>query len=143
MAEDKTIIFQYGDHTYGPYTAEEDPTAIPEDGEMRDFMTGVEIRIGDEILFRGGVLESGDSYWLHNEDGTLTDVEESFMISYGVEEEDSDSILFADELFRWNLSFQIRNVDNAEPSDTVIAGRYLSWTVLTIAALALFITGLQ
>lgn len=53
------------------------------------------------------------------------------------------SILFADELFRWNLSFQIRNAEHAEPSEMQIAGRYISWTVLTIMALVLFIMGLQ
>ena len=53
------------------------------------------------------------------------------------------SILFADELFRWNLRFQIRNVDHAEPSDFEIAGRYISWTVLIIMALVVFIMGLQ
>ncbi len=53
------------------------------------------------------------------------------------------SILFADELFRWNLAFQIRNADHAEPSDWEIAGRYIGWTVLTIMALVLFIVGLQ
>ena len=53
------------------------------------------------------------------------------------------SILFADELFRWNLLFQIRNVENAEPSDWEIAGRYISWTVMTIMSLVIFITGLQ
>ena len=53
------------------------------------------------------------------------------------------SILFADELFRWNLLFQIRNVENAEPSDWEIAGRYIGWTVMTIMSLVIFITGLQ
>lgn len=53
------------------------------------------------------------------------------------------SILFADELFRWNLSFQIRDADLAEPSELEIAGRYIAWTVLPIAALILLLTGLQ
>ena len=52
-------------------------------------------------------------------------------------------ILFADELFRWNLRFQIRNADYAEPSDFEIAGRYIGWTVFTLMALAIFIMGLQ
>ena len=56
---------------------------------------------------------------------------------------DTLSILFADELFRWNLSFQIRNTEVAEPSDWEIAGRYMGWTVLAITALVIFITGLQ
>ena len=53
------------------------------------------------------------------------------------------SILFADELFRWNLVFRISNADHAEPSDWEIAGRYISWTCMSIMALVLFIIGLQ
>ena len=53
------------------------------------------------------------------------------------------SFLFADELFRWNLAFQIRDVEKAEPSDWEIAGRYIGWTVLPIMALILFIVGLR
>ena len=149
-------------------------------------MIGVEIRRGEDILFRGGVLETGDSYWLYNEDGTLDTFGFFYVTSNGIER-DADgnvidpvepspstilelmndpelthkgewsawfgavficvlnalSILFADELFRWNLAFQIRNVDHAEPSDWEIAGRYISWTVMTIMALVIFITGLQ
>ena len=53
------------------------------------------------------------------------------------------SILFAEELFRWNLSFLIRNVEHAEPSEWEIASRYIAWTMLTMMALVIFITGLQ
>lgn len=53
------------------------------------------------------------------------------------------SILFADELFRWNLAFQIRNADYAEPSDWEIAGRYIAWTGLPIMAMIIFVWGLQ
>lgn len=52
------------------------------------------------------------------------------------------SILFADELFRFNLAFQIRDADHAEPSDWEIASRYIGWTVLTILVLITFIIGL-
>ena len=52
------------------------------------------------------------------------------------------SILFADELFRWNLSFQIRNAYHAEPSEWEIASRYIGWTVLTLLALGIYIGGL-
>lgn len=51
-------------------------------------------------------------------------------------------ILFADELFRWNLRFVIRNVDRAEPSDWEIMGRYIGWTVAPIMALVVYIMGL-
>lgn len=53
------------------------------------------------------------------------------------------SILYADELFRWNLSFQIRDVENAEPSEWEMLSRYLSWTALTIMAVVVYIMGLQ
>lgn len=186
VSTDKTVVFQHGDTTYGPYTAKEDPTAIPRDEEMAESMTGMELRQGEDILFRGGVLEISDSYWLYNEDGTLDNFGFSYVTSDGIERDENGdvidsvepsastilelmndpelthkgdwlawfgavficvlnavSILFAEELFRWNLAFRIRNVDHAEPSDWEIAGRYIGWTVLTVMALVLFIMGLQ
>ena len=53
------------------------------------------------------------------------------------------SILFADELFRFNLAFQIRNADYAEPSEWEIASRYIVWTIMTIMTLVMYIMGLQ
>ena len=53
------------------------------------------------------------------------------------------SILFADELFRWNLALRIQNADRAEPSDWEIACRYISWTVLPVIAMFVFIEGLR
>ena len=186
VSEDKTIVFQYGDKTYGPYTSTEDSTAIPKDEEMSEYITGVELRQGEDILFRGGVLEIGDSYWLYNEDGTLANFGFSYVTGDGIERDENGnvidpiepsaytildlmndpelthkgeglvwfvavficilnalSILFADELFRLYLAFRIRNVDNAEPSDWKITGRYIGWTILTIISLVLFILGLQ
>uniref|UniRef100_UPI0040560E36 hypothetical protein n=1 Tax=Agathobacter sp. TaxID=2021311 RepID=UPI0040560E36 len=126
VSEDKTIVFQHGDRIYGPYIAKEDPTAIPKDREMQEYMTGVELRQGEEVLFRGGVLETGDSYWLYNEDGTLDDFVISYVTSDGIERDENGNV-----------------IDPIEPSDLEIAGRYIGWTVLTIAALVLFIMGLQ
>ncbi len=186
VSEDKTVVFQHGDKTFGPYTAKEDSTAIPKDKEMAEDMIGVELLQEDSILFRGGVLDYGDGYWLYNEDGTLDDFGISYVTSDGIRRDENGNvidpvepsastilnlmndpklthkgewfawfgtvficvlnallILFADELFRWNLKFRIRNADHAEPSDWEIAGRYASWTFLTIIALILFITGLQ
>ena len=53
------------------------------------------------------------------------------------------SIFFADELFRFHLAFRINDVDRAEPSDWEIAGRYISWTVLPVMALVIFILGIS
>lgn len=189
VTPEKEVTFHYGDKVYGPYTAKEDPTAIPEDNDFGAHLTGIEVKDGDEIIFRGGIFKLGDtdSYWmLINEDGT----NESFVISVVMNDGtivDGDgnvvdemepsvstilelmdgpeltskgewaawflgifvsavtavSILFADELFRWNLAFQIRNADHAEPSEWEIAGRYIGWTALTIMALVIYIMGLQ
>lgn len=183
---DKTVEFQYDDRFYGPYTAKEDPTAIPKDSEMGENMVGVELRHGGEILFRGGVLEYGDYLWLYNEDGGIENIDITVTTNYGtVMDEHGDaidpmepsvsailnlmagpklthkgswpawfsgvficiitaiSILFADELFRWHLAFRIRDADRAEPSDWEIAGRYITWTLLPMMAIIIFIKGLQ
>lgn len=182
---DKSVEFQYGYSIYGPYTAIEDPAAIPVDSELGDKLTGIELRCEDEIVFRGGVLDSGGHRWLYNEDGSAEDLAISVTIG-GVRIEKgangSDplepsastildlmagpelthkgvwfalfcgifvcivtmiSILFADELFRWHLIFIIKNAADAEPSDWELAGRYITWTVLPVVALVLFIVGLQ
>lgn len=182
VTADKAVTFQYGEKTYGPYTAREDPTAKPEDQE---YLTGVEILDGDEVFFRGGVWRSQDGLTLFGEDGGII-LNFSVYTEYGTAY-DSDgniidpmepsattvlelmddpeltskgewkawfaavfvsvliavSILFADELFRFNLAFQIQDVDSAEPSDWEIAGRYIGWTGLTIMTFVIYIVGLQ
>lgn len=183
---DKTVEFQYGDKTYGPYSAKKDPTAIPKDSELGEFMTGVELRHGEKILFRGGVMDHGDYLGLYNEDGSWDNIDLLLTTSNGIVMDENGNvidpmepsvsdildlmagpelthkgewsvwfggvficiitailILFADELFRLNLAFQIRNVDQAEASDWEIAGRYITWTLLPIGALVVFIIGLR
>lgn len=63
VTPDDTVTFTYGEKVYGPYTVREDPTAIPKDDDMRQHMTGVEIRCGKDILFRGGFIDVGGSFW--------------------------------------------------------------------------------
>lgn len=187
VSDDNTVVFNYGDKTYGPYTVTEDITAIPKDNEMSESMAGIEVREGDSILFRGGVMALGDYYWLCSEDGTSDNmIGFSYVTGDGIERDENGnpidkmkpsastiyelvnnpelthkgegfvwfaavficilnalSILFADVLFRWNLAFQIRNAERAEPSDWAIAGRYIGWTAVAIMAFVIFIMGLQ
>ena len=187
VSEDQSVVLRYGEKTYGPYTVIEDPTAIPKEQEIHRSMTGIEVHEGEEILFRGGILELGDGYWTFSEDGS---VDNMMGITYsagdGIERDlngnpidkmkpsvstvyeilnnpplthkgdplawfgavficvvNAVTILFADEIFRFNLAFQIRNVEHAEPSEWEIAGRYISWTMLTVIALVTFVVGLQ
>ena len=189
---DGTVEFRHGDKLYGPYTAREDPSAIPdadEEGELLggESVTGVELRCKGEILFRGCVVDYGNTRWLYNEDGTLEDfLDISITAGNGIITDGNGnvieltepsvstvldlmagpelthkgtwswwfggvciciltalSILFADELFRWDLAFRIRDVDRAEPSDWEITSRYISWTVLAVIAMFVFIEGLR
>ena len=75
VTADKTVTFRYGEKTYGPYTAKEDPTAIPDVPYAHTFesVTGVEVWDGDTVIFRGGLFktkESDSSRIMVNEDGT-------------------------------------------------------------------------
>lgn len=183
---DKRVLFQHGEATYGPYTAKIDPTALPEKEFPEGSRTGVEIRKGDEILFRGSVRKFGGDYLLVSQSGVSNAMEIFYTGSDGIWQDQNGaaadqfaptareiitlldepelthngdwrvffagiflavcnavSILFADEIFRWNLSFQIRNAEKAEPSELEIAGRYLGWTVLAGLSLIVFIIGLQ
>lgn len=184
--KDKTVVFQYGDKTCGPYSCKEDSTAIPKDHQLSPYMTGVELWKGEEIFFRGGVYDQGSYYLLFHEDGSevsagivVTTESAEVVDEYGsvvdpMEPSISNilhlmagpelthkgyflgwltgvflslvtavSVLFAEELFRWHLFFRIRYPEKAEPSDWEIASRYITWTILPIGALIIFIMGLQ
>ncbi len=63
VSADKTVIFQLGETTYAPYSVKEDPSAIPKDNDMAQSMTGVEIRQGEKLMFRGGIARAGNIDW--------------------------------------------------------------------------------
>ena len=186
VSEDKAVLFHCGEKTYGPYTVTEDPTALPEVEIEREGMTGVEIREGEKLVFRGGFWQSGEDYWLRRQDGSMDLSVGVFVTGDGVMRDangnavdplepalsdilrlvygpelthkgswlawfgavfisllNTGSILYADELFRWNLSFQIQNAETTVPSEWEMMKRYLSWTVLTIMLLVIYIVGLR
>ncbi len=177
VSEDRTVVFQYGSRRYGPYTAKEDPAAIPKDEELAERMTGVEICRGSEILFRGGVLAVEDLYMLYREDGSLEnipllDIDENgiapveptaetiLKLLHGPELThrgngllwfgavllcalNALSILFEEELFRWNLQFVIQDVSHAEPADWEILSRRIGWTIAAAGALIIFLAGME
>lgn len=182
VTADKTVVFQYGNKTYGPYTVREDETAIPEGKGGK----GVEVRLGDKIIFRGSFLKN-DNYWylsaenesyssstvhieviggvMYDEDGNIIDPDEpsvGTVVQLAFDPElthkgiwgvwfiglamcviSAVSILFVDELFRWNLSFRVRDAYDAEPSDWEISTRYIGWTLEPIMILIIFLTGLK
>ncbi len=52
------------------------------------------------------------------------------------------SILFAKELFRFQMSFRLRNAEAAEPSEFEVTCWYFSWVMLPLLAVALCLLGL-
>ena len=103
VSEDKTVIFQYDDKTYGPYSAKEDPTAIPKNMEMEKSISGVELWRGDKIFFRGGVENHGDICWVFYEDGSVEDFSFSATGTTDIEIDENGNL-----------------IDTMEPSATVI-----------------------
>lgn len=193
VSKDKTVVFKYDDRSYGPYVAQEDPTAIFQDAEIVEGIKGVVLKKNDEIIFRGSYYKVNDELYLLNEDGSLNlssslemmnnqKINISDEIRYDEEGNLIDpmepsaftilslmqgvklthkgdwgmwfgalfvciltaiSILFADELFRWHLSFEIRNAKKVEASDWEMMSRYISWIILPIIAVAIFNIGLK
>ena len=58
---ENAVTFRWGERSYGPYTVRKDPTAIPQDSDFKDSLTGIEVREKEEILFRGGMLYLGEN----------------------------------------------------------------------------------
>ena len=81
VSPDSTVEYRWGDHVYGPYRVTEVPDAAPPDdwGEL----VGIEIRRGDELLFRGG-FRPGSMISLYGESGEpLIELGVHFTVSGG------------------------------------------------------------
>lgn len=179
VTQDKTVTFQYGDFTYGPYTVKEDPQAAPESGDLADSLSGVEIWRQGSRLFRGGARKLDQHGWLlYYENGepygleikittggnSAAQMEPSLAtildLTMGPELThkghwlpwflgillcvvNAVSILYADELFRFWLSFRIESPELAEPTDLEITGRYFGWGAMLIGIFVVFVIGLS
>lgn len=183
VTHEKVVTFRHGDKTYGPYTAKEDPTAVPE-GESG---TGVEILDNGKVFFRGSVLPMQEGFWIVSEDGSVQSVIATVTMSDGTVMDGHGNIidpmeptvsailhmmkgpdltsykglwfiwffaaafsvvtvismLFADELFRWRMSWRVSDPDSIEPSDWEITSRYIGWIGETIIVLIFYQMGLN
>ncbi len=180
---DKTVEYLYGNELYGPYTAMEDPEAIPRNIDNAHMMKGVKLYNGQKIMFHGSVLKTGSLMLLYNQDGSAYFTAHAVTSNgeaIGPDGEIMDTvrpsaevildlmgspalthkgewgawffgvficilniitILFADKIFRFALSFRIRHTEDIRPSDWEIASRYVSWTVLVAVELYVFTIG--
>lgn len=68
---DESVTFQYDDKRFGPYTVRENPTAIPKELTEDYDVTGIEIRCGEDVFFRGCMNTFGGHRFLYSEDGSL------------------------------------------------------------------------
>lgn len=153
-------------------TAIPDEQDIPAYISSAKYLTGVEVRRNSEVLFRGAFLKDS-VFFLISEDGSTAFSEFTvanaknepsvrsilrialstettqrghwgiFLLGVFVCAACAVSVLFADELFRFNLRFRISNPEDAEPSEWELFSRWLGWVVLTIVALVAFIIGLN
>ena len=170
------VEYRWGEEAYGPYQVVEDPSAAPEKG-----MTGLEIRLGDETIFRGAY--SGAVGWamLQDESGKITDMLDLISdgpggraYSAGGRDRHGPSLaavaglgmdrlglthrgnlglyLLATALaavtifmvccpelmFRWNIMWDIRNPEKAEPSDWYLFSERVTWIACTGLAAYLY-----
>lgn len=186
VSADGTVVFQYAEKTYGPYSVVWDPAAVPKEDELAQFMDGVEVYKGDELLFRGGAVKTGETWYLVCEDGSFAATQITYSSGDGLERDtngnlidpmeptvrtilellngpalthkgdgaqwylgiflcviDALSILFAEDIVRWKLSFTIRDAEQAELTELQIVTQKIGATIMTFIALAAFASGLR
>ena len=185
VTEENAVICRYGSKTYGPYTVQKDPSAVPKSNGRAEDMVGVEIREGESILFRGGVLTIEDQMVLVDEktgdptyditvsgDGVMYDSEgnviepmkpSAYTILHLLDGPElikggnfwawlggilfagmtAVSILFAEELFHFRMSFRVRYAELTEPTEWEMITRYAGWTLGIVATLIIFFSGLN
>ncbi len=171
-----TVTSRWGGETH-VYTVTEDPTAIPE--SLRGHALGVEVREGEELLFRGGWTPGNG--WQYDEDGkpvlagavVITDTS-----SGGTAMDDppqrapgvstvlslwhgpkltprveggyyfaglflallaAGTLLFGDDLFRFQLRYRVKDPDAVEPSEWELFSRTLGSAVMAVLALVIWI----
>lgn len=153
----KSVLFENGAESI-MYTITKDPTAAPEDWPI-DY--GLEIRQGEDVLFRGSCTPNFNWWtWQDNEAekplpssvttacGLALDPERIItyradieMLAYGLLSAllAVGLIFYADALFRFNLSFSIKNVDQVEPSGWELFTRTACQVALTLCALVFYV----
>lgn len=172
------VEFNLGDILYGPYSIAEDSTAIPATDSLSSSipsgpLTGVEIRKGSEVWFRGAYYDVNFPILVSEDGASLTD---SLLVRRTSNPEPSVlavlrialnpqpvsrgnwglfwmgvlcclictvMLLFADELFWLHLRFRVQAPEQAEPSEWEILSRWLGWIIITIIALVSFVIGLN
>ena len=56
-------------------------------------MTGVEIREGEKLVFRGGLWGSGEDYWLRSAGGSMGLGMQTYVVENGVKKDSDGNII--------------------------------------------------
>ena len=124
------VSYQWGDYSYGPWQVVEDPAAVP---EGHGSMTGLEISLGDEVLFRGG-YQPDSVISLYQEDGEpLWSISVSATMSDGTVIGENGRVISPKEQHEPSLSALARVALDPE-----LMHRGSIWLYLAVTLLALF-----
>lgn len=172
VAQDGTITYRWGDTVYGPYTFREDPTAIPESRRGQgEHATGLEIRRGDSVRFRGCYEGFGDTWWLLWENGLAYSLESAGDVHEPTPRDlvglwrgpelthrgswplwatgllitglAAVTVLFADKMIRREIAYTVREPEKAEPSEWLMLRPKIGAVFFFALALFAFVTALQ
>lgn len=138
VTPDRTVDCRWGDETYGPYQVVDDPTASPPaDGEnyhFSDKLPGIEIRQGDEVIFRGGYVNRMNMYMeLLKEDGDWEESMVDILFSAGSKVYNAEGRELGDrELHQPSLSSIVRVAMGPELTHRGNFGLYLLVTLLAV-----------
>ncbi len=169
---DKTVTTQWGDVVHGPYTVREDPTALPPEAwdgmvgvEVREGTTvlfrGGWLSAGDTevAMTSDGELHVPSPILYDHPPLRELDFQDILRLWSGPDLVRRANIgwyfpglllavlgililLFAEELFRWKLSWQINDPDSAEPSGWELGRRTLCAALFALLALVCWVMGL-
>ena len=67
--DDRSVVCRVGEQLIGPYSVTEVPDAVPKGHPWESLMTGVELRLGEELVFRGGMTQRDSGEYLLVSDG--------------------------------------------------------------------------
>ena len=70
---DRSVVCRVGEQIIGPYSVTEVPDAVPKGHPWESLMTGVELRCGEDLVFRGGMTPRSEGPLLVSDGDDETD----------------------------------------------------------------------
>ena len=93
VTADKVVSFRCEDKFYGPYTAIEDSSAIPEKYTGYANAVGVELRQNGDLLFRGCLMKQDHGFYMFDENGDMFGFSVVATMSDGTQVDESGNVV--------------------------------------------------